>query len=201
MFNRNFLIFCLINFSLSSRLQAKVIEFEDFGGDVRIPKQVWKELGEVSGKSAITFGEVKVVLKEKNQGTLIEPELEFRFPKGGGKIDLSQYVKPGVNGTFFVSFNFEELPAGEKGRVFFIPQTKKRKIDDDIWGSGCNKYLDLKKFITGEGQKKGIEVNTTDFRHLAVLGGTFFFATDLVVSQVTFHDSQQQSLFCDGFYK
>lgn len=180
---------------------GKVVEFEDFGADVRIPRAVWKELGEISGKNVITFANIKVKLIEKTAGVLTDPEIEFHFPKGGGNIDLSQYVKSQPVGTFSVFFEFEEPPAGEKGKVFFIPQAKKRKIEGEVWGSGCNKYLDLKKYVLGEVQKKGIEVNTTDQRHLAVIGGTFFFANDLSVSQITFRDSTQASLFCEGFVR
>ncbi len=179
--------------------EASVIQFDEFGGDVQIPKAIWKELGEISGKDAITFGEVRVRLKEKTPLTLIKPEIQFRFPKGGGSIDLSQYTRGNSNGTFLVFFEFAEIPTGERGKIFFIPQTKKRKIDGEIWGSGCNKYLDVKKFILDEGDKKGIEVNTTDSRHLAVLGGTFFIASGFTVSQVTFKDSKKDELFCPGF--
>jgi hypothetical protein len=194
----NLIVLILLSFQWSS---AKVVEFSEFARDVKIPKQVWKELGEITGKNVITFGEVKVTLKEKNPGVLIEPEIHFRFPKGGGIIDLSNYIQTDNPGTLFVFIEVVEGVSGDGGKIFFIPQTKKRKIDGDVWGAGCNKYLDVKKFILGEGQKKGIEVNTTDFRHLSVIGGSFFIANGLEVAQVTFQDSQQKSLFCDGFFK
>lgn len=182
---------------LTGFANARTIEFDEQGPDVNIPTQIWEKFGNVSGKNTVTFGDIVVRLKEKNPGVLVEEELTFKFPRGGGEIDLSKYVKLDNPGSFYVFFEFEDLPKGEAGKAYFISRAKKRKIDQEVWGSGCNKYLDIKKFIYGEGLKSGIEVNTTRSRHLSVLGGTFFFANDSKVAQVSFKDTSQPQLMCE----
>lgn len=176
---------------------AKIIEFEEQGPDVQIPISIWNQFGAVGGKNAIVFTTVTVRLKEKNPGVLIDSEIIFKFPRGGGEIDFSKYVKAESAGTFYVFFEFDEIPVKEKQKAYFVSQARKRKIDDDVWGAGCNKYMDIKNFIYGPGLKTGIEVNTTRNRHLSVLGGTFFFANDNKVAQVSFKDSTQAQLMCE----
>ncbi|MEZ0391875.1 MAG: hypothetical protein ACAH59_06650 [Pseudobdellovibrionaceae bacterium] len=188
----HFLLFLIF----SEAAVARVYEFTEMGSDVRIPVQIWNLLGNVSGKDNITFAPLAVRLVEKTSGVLIEPEIEIRLPRGGGEIDLSKFVKD-TKGTFRVFFEIPELSDESKMQVFFISRARKRKLEGEVWGAGCNKYMDIKSFLLGEGKKKGIEVNTTRNRHLSVLGGTFFFSLDKQVTQVTFTDSQQSQLFCE----
>ncbi len=177
--------------------KAKVFEMSEYGNDIKIPIQIWDQFGSVGGKDGITFAPLKVRLVEKTPDILVEPEVEVKFPRGGGEIDLSNFVK-NKSGTFRVFFDLEDVAADDKMKVYFISRARKRKIDGQVWGAGCNKYMDIKKYILGKGQKEGIEVNTTRFRHDSVLGGTFFFANGNQVTQVTFRDSQQSHLFCDS---
>ena len=175
---------------------AKVYEISEMGTDVRIPSEIWKKIGGEEGKDTVTFSPLKVRLVEKTAGTLIEPEIEIHMPRGGGEIDLSQFVK-NQTGTFQVYFVFEDEPDAEKFQAYFVSRARKRKIDGEVWGAGCNKYMDLKNFILKDAKKKGIEVNVTRNRHDTVLGGSFVFAlASRQVTQVTFTDSSQPHLFC-----
>jgi hypothetical protein len=139
-----------------------------------------------------------VRLVEKTPGVLVEPEIEIKFSRGGGTVDLSQFVK-NQQGTFTVSFDLSEMNDPEKFKAYFISRARKRKIEGEVWGAGCHKYMDIKAFaLQSEKKKNGIEVNTTRNRHDSLLGGTFFFALGQQVTQVTFVDSQQPQLFCDS---
>ncbi len=175
---------------------GKKIEITDNGPEVKIPNPIWKTFPTEKGKDTITFSAVTVRLVEKTRGVLVEPEIEIKLPKGGGQIDLSQFVS-NKQGTFHVYFNLDEMTDDQKLKAFFISRTRKRKIENEVWGSGCNKFMDIRNFLLTGGRAKGIEVNTTRSRHLSVLGGTFFFASGPLVTQVTFTDSQQAQLFCD----
>lgn len=183
---------------ISSGAKAKVFEMSEPGSDVKIPIQIWNQFAPVGGKDSISFSVIKVRMVEKTPGVLIEPEVEIKFPRGGGEIDLAEFVK-NQQGTFRVFFDLEDAGPEDQMQAYFVSRARKRKLDGEIWGAGCNRYMDIKKFILGEGKIKGIEVNTTRSRHDSVLGGTFFFATGKqVVTQVTFKDSQQSHLFCDS---
>lgn len=186
--------------TFSSWTQAKVYEMSESGSDIKVPIQIWDQFGPVGGKDSVSFSVVKVRLVEKTPGVLVEPEVEIKFPRGGGEIDLADFVKA-QQGTFRVFFDLEDEGTGDQMRAYFISRARKRKLDGEVWGAGCNKYMDIKKFILGEGKTKGIEVNTTRSRHDSVLGGTFFFSSGHQVTQVTFKDSQQSHLFCDSVAK
>lgn len=176
---------------------AKTIEMTEWGADVKIPQKIWDQFGNVGGKEQMSFSAIQVRLVEKNPGVLIDPEVVIKFPRGGGEIDLAQVVKDQA-GTFRVYFDLEEVASDDKMKAYFISQARKRKIDGEVWGAGCNKYMDIKKFILGAGKDHGIEVNTSRSRHDSVLGGTFFFASGTQITQITFKDSKQAHLFCDS---
>ncbi len=174
---------------------AKTIEMTESGADVKVPIQIWEQFGNVGGKESISFSAIQVRLVEKTPGILVEPEIEIKFPRGGGEIDLANFVKD-ESGTFRVFFDLEEVASDDKMKAYFISGARKRKLDGEVWGAGCNKYMDIKKFILGAGKTKGIEVNTNRSRHDSVLGGTFFFASGNQITQVTFKDSKRADLFC-----
>lgn len=175
--------------------QARLFEISETGPDVRIPSELWKKIGGDEGKDTVTFSTLKVRLVEVTKGVLVDPVVEIQMPRGGGEIDLSQFVR-GDKGTFQVFFDLEEMPDEEKLQAYFVSRARKRKIDNEVWGSGCHKYMDIRSFILKDGKKKGIEVNVTRNRHLSVLGGSFVFAMAKQVTQVNFTDSHQPHLFC-----
>lgn len=176
---------------------ARTYELTETGPDARIPTEIWKKIEVVEGRDTMTFSLVKVRLVEKTPGVLVDPEVIIQLPRGGGEIDLSKFVRD-MQGTFRVFFELEEMTDETKMNAFFVSQARKRRIDGEIWGAGCNKYMDILSFILKDGKTKGIEVNTTRNRHLSVLGGHFFFSMKNQVTQVTFTDSQQSHLFCEN---
>ncbi len=152
-----------------------------------------------SSLKTTVLGEVRVFLVEKNPGILRHPAIEVIFPRGGGTLDLAKYLS-GQRGTFFVGFEFQSLAAATQKKVVFLSQAKRRKIGGQIFGSGCNQFFDVTdKFIQAM-TVEGIKVNTTQDRHIGVLGGTFLFAAEIggetQVAQVRVVDSQNNKLFC-----
>ena len=174
---------------------AKNLIVTDNGPEVFLPNGIWEGFGKIEGKDSIAYSVVQVKLTEKTSGVLISPEVVLKLPRGGGQVDLAQYVN-NIQGTFRVSFELEEMSDPSTTKAFFVSRTRKRKIDGEVWGSGCNKYVDIHTFFANVGRKTGIEVNTTRNRHISVLGGTFFFSAGPLVTQVTFIDSVQEKLFC-----
>jgi hypothetical protein len=157
--------------------------------------------GKESADEGFVFSEVKVILTEKNPGILRDPSLTLSFSRGGGEVDLATYVseKPG---SFFVGFDFPEMEDGDIKKVIFISRARKRKIDNQIFGAGCNQFLDItEKFLT-EMKGQGIKANTTRKRHVSLLAGTFIISAQKgkqkYVTQVTFTDSSSPQLLCQG---
>ena len=177
--------------------QARTYEFTENGPDVKIPLQIWEKFGAIGSKDTVSFVPIALRLKEKTSGVLTDPEIEIKFPRGGGQIDLAQFVKD-QQGTFLVSFQFETATEKEKTLVYFVSRARKRKLDSEVWGAGCNRFMNLQDYFNSHQAKDGFEVNTTRNRHLSVIGGTFFFAQGPQISQVTFFDSRYPQLFCDS---
>lgn len=186
--------------------KIKVVRAVEQGKDIRIPEQIWDVISGLNFENAIAqgatfvFSPIKVILKEKNPGVLIEPQIEFEFPKGGGEINLSRWVT-GKAGSFFVKFDYAGFEEPDFLSVLYISQARRRKLDGQVYGAGCNSFYDIKKYLLSENQREGLVVNTTRDRHITVLGGNFIFAhkkaKQAFITQVTFTDSEKPEYFCN----
>ncbi len=206
------------------------VKVEDLAAEIKVPTTAWDLLeGKVSGgehhesgggggehgggghggggapavslPKDFVFSEVSVYLVEKNDNVLKKSAYKISFPRGGGEIDLSQYA--GIsNGTFYVGFDFPEFTDAQDKKVLFVSKAKKRKIAEEVYGLGCNQFVDITDQYFALMPKVGIKVNTTRDRHLSVLGGHFLFSAQkgntIYVSQVTFKDSTKNHLFCEA---
>lgn len=185
--------------------------------DIHVPLKMWEVLakdagggkeaekkGEAEGEGAAredsyVFSEVNVILKEKNPGIIRDGAVKIALPRGGGEIDLSHYVLDN-QGSFYVSFDFPAFADATGKKVLFISHSRKRKINDQIFGSGCHAFFDItRKFLQDMG-KEGLKVNTTRNRHVSVLAGSFILmakkAGQSYITQVTFTDSGNKNLLC-----
>lgn len=175
------------------------IKVDELSDDIKVPTKVWDSMWE--NAQNFIFADVRVILKEKNPGVLVKPEIEIQYPVGGGRLNLREYLT-GKAGTFYLNFKFPEFEDAKERRVFFISNAKKRKIGQDIYGTGCNKFLDITKSYFANFSKDGIKLNTTRARHLTVAGGTFIFASNKeernFVSQLTLTDSDFVEMLCEG---
>ncbi len=129
----------------------------------------------------------------------------FDLPRGGGVIDLKDYVTGSV-GSFSVVLrvNSEISGVNEEDlktlKVFFLSNSKRRQISGENFGSGCDRYLEMSHFYESDLSTEGVEVNATDQRYVSVLAGTFYFflfkETMLFLGSVTFEDSRFKDLMC-----
>ena len=151
-----------------------------------------------------------VILKNKTAGVLEgNKDYVFRLPRGGGVVDLKDFVVS-QKGTFFlkarVQLNFnarkisetqEDLPGL---KVFFLSNSKRRTIDSKSWGSGCNKYMDVTNFFYETIGSDGMAINATEKRYISVLGGTFFYvyptAEGLYLASIGFEDTRYPEYHC-----
>ncbi|WP_413560065.1 hypothetical protein [Bdellovibrio sp. HCB209] len=204
--------------------EYKTVKFEDVPPDLKIPTKAWESLsfkapaahgehgaegggehggGEGKKESAkeIVFSDVTVFLVDKNPGVLKSEALRFELPRGGGEIDLSQYVND-LQGSFYVGFEFPAFTEAKQSKVLFISKARKRRLGESVFGAGCNQVLDITTKFNLAMKGEGLKVNTTRERHLSVLGGTFLFSAEkadgIYVAQVSFVDPEHKNLFCEG---
>jgi hypothetical protein len=151
--------------------------------------------------ASFLYAKIEVELKEKTPGVLREPAVLISLPDGGGEIDLAKWTT-GKTGTFFVKFLWEgQEPHANEPRVVFYSRAKKRRVGDQVIGSGCKSFMNLTSYLlSGEG-KSGIAVNTTRNFHSTVLGGHFLFSWMSggvrKLTHVTFQDSENPHYFCE----
>ena len=155
-----------------------------------------------SAEPLISFNEIKVVLTEKNPNVLNEKSYTIQFPRGGGFLDLAKYVS-NQNGSFYIHF---QLPGDDKAdqiKAFFVSKAKKRRLDGEVWGSGCKSAVEISSFYKKAISSGKFEVNTTRDRHLSLIGGHFIVSVNdgkqIKVTQVTIYDSRRADLMCDSF--
>ena len=199
------------------------VSVREQGAEFQIPAQVWdlilrdeendkvvlepkegekkEEVEPELATGTFLYSPIAVILKEKNQGVLKEPTIKIEFSEGGGEVDLAQWTT-GKTGTFFVQFLWEGAESEATQRhVFFYSRSRKRKVGDQIIGSGCHAFMDLTSYVVGLGDK-GLTVNTTRNFHSSVLGGHFIFSwikdTTKKVTRITFKDSQNPSYSCEN---
>lgn len=150
----------------------------------------------------ILYSSVKVILKEKNKGVLKKPVMAYDFSRGGGELDLATVIGSQA-GSFFLSFELPEYENALQKKAFFVSQSRQRKVDGEILGSGCRKVLDVSTQIYKLGKDTGMKINTTRKRHDSILGGHMIFLAETeknwFLTQVTFYDSSRMDLFCKGF--
>lgn len=192
----------------------KTVRIRQTGTDFKMPSELWDKLLPKTGEEkissaedddeksteAINFAPVIVTLTQKNSGVLHQSPVQFEFPQGGGMIDLAEYVT-GKPGTFYVNFDVAGMDSPENLTIYFLSRAKKRRFDNQVFGSGCRSFFNVKKHVLAEHSKYGIAVNTTRNLHTTTLGGHFLLSwkrdDSYLVTQVQFLDSKNPQLFCE----
>lgn len=178
---------------------------EKLSEDILVSSKAWEMLEfkdrTLLGTFTPVMSEISVILTEKNKGVLKSRKLRIALPKGGGEIDLADYIGA-VPGTYFVNFEYAPFVETKEKRVLFQSALPTVTIDQKSFGAGCGTLSDISSKVLVLMQDDGIKVNTTGERDLYVIGGTFLFASqvgsEILVSQVTFKDSQRKQFFCGG---
>ena len=168
---------------------------EEYGKEMRDPK-LEKDLP--LNRHLMT---VRTEMIQKEMKALSGPT-RILTPPGGGSIDLEDFITP-LRGSFQIRITTENEHHEPQAlnRIYFISHTKKRDLDTDIFGAGCDhKVYDItSKFVSAMG-KSGFTLYTADQRYLSVLQGTFVFASyvpgALQLASLTFFDSRYQKWDC-----
>ncbi len=115
-----------------------------------------------------------VYLNEKSPALLKGRSTQLDYKSGGGELDLAEFISSKHRGTFYIAMkpSFEEdLPY----EVYFLSNSKVRKIGDETVGSGCDTFFKITSYFNKQMKGDGFAVNTTDQRHVSALQGVYFF--------------------------
>ncbi|OFZ19008.1 MAG: hypothetical protein A2Z20_11550 [Bdellovibrionales bacterium RBG_16_40_8] len=189
----------LIPRNLKSDIEQKYLQF------IRIenPKVVLTD-EELLARIPREFLDIQVYLYANSSGVLVH-NTKFIIPRGGGEIDLKDYVK-GSKGSFYlkigVSRSNQSDIALDKFHVFFLSEAKERKIQGEKFGAGCKKYMDISRFISNANAAEGVLLNATDQRYLSVVGGIFYFVNfdserKIYLGALRLSDSRYTNILCE----
>ena len=180
-----------------------VIDVRDTPKDFKVPTILWDlimDKPELKEKydPLIVWLPVKVLFSAKTTAILSYNDIEFNLPRGGGSIDLSK-VAAGDRGTFYLKFGLDEFNNQAAMKVYFVSNSKKRRLDSELYGSGCNVFFDITEaFKKASGE--GMRFNLTDKRHLSAMAGHFVFVQQekdkVFISQVEFTDPNSREYLC-----
>lgn len=180
----------------------EIYRVEDLPQDFRVPSRVWDETlpkDPILKPKPILYGPVQIKLVEKNKGTLKEKSAIYEFPSGGGELDLSKVISH-QPGSFFMSFHVPILEKAINKKAFYISQGRQRKVDGEVFGSGCHQLLEMSSSIGKLDFAEVLTLNTTRDRHVSILAGHFIFLVETesswIVSQLSFYDSKRKDLIC-----
>ena len=154
---------------------------------------------------------VHLIEKKDNKGILQSHDHLLYYGAGGGILDLADFVE-NRRGSYYLKVDFAKAKtegvnenvvkdfSKEVIRVFYLSNSKRRKLGGKISGSGCSKYYDITKFFEKSMKGNGFLLNTTDHLDITALSGSFFFAAQinktLYISQLSVKDSRFNSLQC-----
>lgn len=146
------------------------------------------------------FFQLSVFLKEAKKGVL-EGDYLFSFVKGGGTVDLAKHMGD-KRGAFWLHMDLGLPPnvSDSKLQVYFLNETRPRRIGDESLGLSCGKILNVSKFFKEKIVKKSLKLYTAELRYLNIIGGTFYLIlpheNQLYLSSLSFRDTRYSELDC-----
>lgn len=186
--------------------QTKLFQVKKLPSDFLIPKKIFEKIDEQAKSESkliapvFIFLPMQVTLKGFQKNVIIDNEVKVSFPNGGGTLDLKDFIRN--QGTFSISFAKDSFP--DQLEIFdmvFISNTKQATYDGEKMGLGCNKVAQLTQLFPKLNSTEFLKVNTTDFRHLNVIGGKFILVfkktNQYYLTHLNVIDSSKPEMFCN----
>lgn len=199
-----FFIFIISCYSKEKTFEGSVDKSETVAADIKIPKKIFENIVETikaesaSAEPVYLFFPLSVVFSSTKSSVMLN-STQSEFSNGGGRVDLSSIVKG--SGSFYFYFppgQFEKLP--ELEHLYFMTEYPQKKIDNEIFGLGCGRWVDLKKQFSNFTNENKVVLNTTAQRYLYVAGGYYVFvfrkANQVYLSHLHVDDSRFNHLKC-----
>ncbi len=185
---------------------TKLFQVKKLPSDFLIPKKIFEKIDEQSKSESkliapvFIFLPMQVTLKSFQKNVIIDNEVKISFPNGGGTLDLKDFIRN--QGTFSISFPKDGFADQlEMFDMVFISNTKSATYDGEKMGLGCNKVAQLTQLYSKLNGPDFLKVNTTDYRHLSVIGGKFILvfkkANQYYLTHLNIIDSSKPEFFCN----
>lgn len=185
---------------------TKLFQIKKLPTDFYIPKKIFDKIDDQSKNESkvlapvFIFLPMQVTLKSFQNNVIIDNEVKISFPNGGGTLDLKDFIRN--QGTFSLSFPKDGFADQlEMFDLVFISNTKQTTLDGEKLGLGCNKVAQLTSLYSQLNNSDFLKVNTTDSRHLNVIGGKFILvfkkANQFYLTHLNVIDSSKPELFCN----
>ena len=201
-----FLLLILAGCSPSKKTQnIEIIDIHSIAREVQIPKSLMSTLVKeiISDSKSLTpiylFMPLQVRFTEFTEGVLKKSAIQYNFPKGGGHLDLQDIVSG--SGSFFLSFPAEQFDENyEFLHLYYISNSPIKKIENEDFGLGCGKMIDLQKSFSKLQKPDFLKLNTNDQRYLFVTAGLYVFvfkkSTQIFMTQLSVTDSRYSKELC-----
>jgi hypothetical protein len=185
--------------------EVTTIEVNDLAEEQRIPKVLLQAVDEQfkeqfrSSPPIYSFIPLTVAFQSDQNNVLSLNKYIYKFPKGGGKIDLRDILKG--EGSFYLYFPEEQFnKENELVALYFVSRSPQVEIDGEKFGLGCGKWTDLKNSFSKLQKQDYLKLNTNSLRYLRVAGGTFVFifknGRNIQLAQFTVADSRHINEMC-----
>lgn len=197
-------LFILMGCEKKIETKPRIIVNKSMAADFKIPDKIFTEIKNNLGENfkvepEFLFTELEVELFTDQKSVLSYSNLVFKLPKGGGAIDLKDYVTG--EGSFYLSFPKEQfLDKPSLEFLFYISDSPKVKIRNEFYGLGCGQWVDLKPRFTNLQDKTFLKVNTVDQTYVHVLTGQYIFVfkkgIQYYLTHLNLKDSRYQQKTC-----
>jgi hypothetical protein len=148
----------------------------------------------------MTMVSATVHLLEAEPGSLRGHNYEILLGKGGGTVDLANFVDTDSHADFLFGVDVPGFAEATKTKVLFLNDAHPRKIGGEVFGSSCTAFLDLTTFFTKQIAKLGQRVTTRQKLFINMMMGSYVIAFQneerWFVTHITITDSRSSDLFC-----
>lgn len=199
----------LVSFSFSCTRSQKpateaIVKSEKIADEILIPKKIFDTITSDIRKESATaepvylFIPLEVELWSEPKGVIAQRS-KVLFSNGGGVLDLAHYVKD--QGSFHLYFpeeQFESFPQLE--HLYFISKAPVKKIDNENFGLGCGKWVDIQKNFKELQKDSFLKLNTTKERYIYTASGYYIFVfrktNQVYLAHLNLLDSRYKDKYC-----
>lgn len=168
--------------------------------DVIIPKKIQKEILGSATAQKKQFFPIKAYLIEKVSSVLGDRNLEFGFSKGGGELNLSDWVDGKKRGEYTLAVHLDVEVEVQDLKVYYFSRALKRKSQGEEIGVGCETLSEITSYFKSAMKGDGFLVSTVDRKDISVLAGDYYFIFShegtQYLSHLTVRDSQYPQFQC-----
>jgi hypothetical protein len=204
------LLFSLVLGSCQKPIEGepRVIVNNSIATDFKVPTAIFdeikKQLGpDMKSEPEYIFTDIEVEIKSDQKFVLSQPRYLFKFPNGGGELDLKNYVTG--EGSFYLHFpakQFESKPPLEF--LFYLSDAPKKKIRDNEFGLGCGQWVDLKPKFESLQKPDFLKLNTVEQTYVHVLSGQYIFVfkkgIQYQIAHLNIYDSRYRDQMCTALF-